>query len=104
MKINSNNFIGQYLNLSGLELKDMLIQQELIFIKMDRTNIPESTRSFILREIKFIHFLFFDITTQFTSFYYTITQIKLINYYWPLCQCSNLISLHCVVCSLIYGF
>ena len=39
-----------------------------------------------------INFLFFDITTQFTSFYYTITQIKLKQYYRPLCQCSNLIS------------
>jgi hypothetical protein len=48
-----DNFIGQYLNLPGLELKDMLIQQELIFIEMDRTNIPERTRSFILNEIKF---------------------------------------------------
>jgi hypothetical protein len=26
--------------LSGLELKDILIQQELIFIEKDRTNIP----------------------------------------------------------------
>jgi hypothetical protein len=38
-----------------------------------------------------IKFLFYNITTQFTSDYYTITQIKLIHYYWPLCQCSNLI-------------
>jgi hypothetical protein len=38
-----------------------------------------------------IDFLFFNITTKFTSYYYTITQIKLINDYWPLCQCSNLI-------------
>jgi hypothetical protein len=42
----SSHVTGQYLNLSGLELKDMLIQQELIFIKMDRTNIPERIRSF----------------------------------------------------------
>jgi hypothetical protein len=27
--------------LSGLELKDILIQQELIFIEKDRTNIPK---------------------------------------------------------------
>jgi hypothetical protein len=76
-----------------------------------------------------IHFQFFNITTNFTSYYSTITPIKLINYYWPLCQCSNLISFrindlllfgvcpvdrcfsfctfsfrHYVVCSLIYGF
>ena len=38
-----------------------------------------------------IKFLFFNITTTFISYYYTFTQIKLINYYWPLCQCSNLI-------------
>jgi hypothetical protein len=38
-----------------------------------------------------IKFLFYNITTQFTSDYYTITQIKLIHYYWPLYQCSNLI-------------
>ena len=39
-----------------------------------------------------IHFLFCNITAKFTSYYYTITQIKLINYYCPLCQCSHLIS------------
>jgi hypothetical protein len=39
-----------------------------------------------------IKFLFFKITTTFTLYHYTITQIKLINYYWPLCQCLNLIS------------
>jgi hypothetical protein len=38
-----------------------------------------------------IKFLFFNITTTFISYYYTFTQIKLINDYWPLCQCSNLI-------------
>ena len=37
-------------------------------------------------------FLFFNIITKFTSYYYTITHIKLINYYWHLCQCSNLSS------------
>ena len=36
--------------LSGLELKDILFQQELIFIEKDRTNIPERTRLFILKE------------------------------------------------------
>ena len=35
-------------------------------------------------------FLFFNIITKFTTYYYTITHIKLINYYWHLCQCSNL--------------
>jgi hypothetical protein len=38
--------------LSGLELKDILIQQELIFIEKDRTNIPERTRIYILKEFK----------------------------------------------------
>lgn len=41
--------------LSGLELKDNLIQQELIFIEKDRTNIPERIRTFILKELKFEH-------------------------------------------------
>ena len=41
--------------LSGLELKDILIQQELIFIENDRTNILERTITFILKEIKFGH-------------------------------------------------
>ena len=41
--------------LSGLELKDILIQQELIFIEKDRTNIPEWTRTFILKEFKLEH-------------------------------------------------
>jgi hypothetical protein len=40
-----------------------------------------------------IKFLFFNITTKFTSYHYTITQIILINYYWPRCQCSNWIPL-----------
>ena len=40
---------------SGLELKDILIQQELIFIEKDRTNIPERTRTFILKEFKLEH-------------------------------------------------
>ena len=39
--------------LSGLEQKDILIQQELIFIEKDRTNIPERTRTFILKEFKY---------------------------------------------------
>jgi hypothetical protein len=73
-----------------------------------------------------IRFLFFNITTTCTTYYYTITHIKLMNYYWPLCQRSNLNSFrinvlyisfvdrcfsfctcsfrHCVVCSLICGF
>ena len=38
--------------LSGLELKDILIQQELIFIEKDRTNIPERTIICILKEFK----------------------------------------------------
>ena len=41
--------------LSGLELKYILIQEELIFIKKDRTNIPERTITFILKEFKFGH-------------------------------------------------
>jgi hypothetical protein len=41
--------------LSGLELKDMLIQQELIFIENERTNILERTITFILKEFKFGH-------------------------------------------------
>ena len=41
--------------LSGLELKDILIQQELIFIENDRTNILERTITFILKEFKFEH-------------------------------------------------
>jgi hypothetical protein len=41
--------------LSGLELKDILIQQELIFIEKDRTNILERTITFILKEFKFGH-------------------------------------------------
>ena len=39
--------------LSGLEQSDILIQQELIFIEKDRTNIPERTRTFILKEFKY---------------------------------------------------
>ena len=38
--------------LSGLELKDILIQQVLIFIEKDRTNIPERTGICILKEFK----------------------------------------------------
>jgi hypothetical protein len=41
--------------LSGLELTDILIQQELIFIEKDRTNILERTITFILKEFKFGH-------------------------------------------------
>jgi hypothetical protein len=41
--------------LSGLELKYILIQEELIFIKKDRTNIPERTITFILKEFKLGH-------------------------------------------------
>jgi hypothetical protein len=41
--------------LSGLELKDILIQQELISIENDRTNILEKTITFILKEFKFGH-------------------------------------------------
>ena len=41
--------------LSGLELKDILIQQELIFIENDQTNILERTITFILKEFKFGH-------------------------------------------------
>jgi hypothetical protein len=37
-----------------------------------------------------IRFLFFNITTTCTTYYYTITHIKLMNYYWPLCQRSIL--------------
>jgi hypothetical protein len=36
--------------LSELELKDILIQQELIFIEKDRTNILERTITFIIKE------------------------------------------------------
>jgi hypothetical protein len=38
--------------LSGLELKDILIQKEYIFIEKDLTNITERTTSFILRNLK----------------------------------------------------
>jgi hypothetical protein len=41
--------------LSGLELKDILIQQELIFIEKYRINIPERTITFILKEFKYGH-------------------------------------------------
>jgi hypothetical protein len=41
--------------LSGLELKNILIQQELIFIENDRTNILERTITFILKEFKLGH-------------------------------------------------
>ena len=41
--------------LSGLELKDILIQQELIFIKKDRTNTPERTSTVILKEFRYGH-------------------------------------------------
>ena len=41
--------------LSGLELKDILIQEELIFIENDRTNILERTTTFSLKEFKFGH-------------------------------------------------
>jgi hypothetical protein len=37
---------------SGLELKDILIQKEYIFIEKDLTNITERTTSFILRNLK----------------------------------------------------
>jgi len=46
------------LKLSGLEQKDIVAQQDLIFIEKARTNIPESSiyiRSFILKEIKCEH-------------------------------------------------
>jgi hypothetical protein len=46
---------ANFLKLSGLELKDILIQQELIFIENDRTNILERTITFILKEFKFGH-------------------------------------------------
>ena len=41
--------------LSGLELKDILIQEELIFIENDWTNILERTITFSLKEFKFGH-------------------------------------------------
>ena len=41
--------------LSGLELIDILIQQEFIFIEKDWTNILERTRTFILKEFKYGH-------------------------------------------------
>jgi hypothetical protein len=41
--------------LSGLELKDILIQQESIFTENDRTNILERTITFIRKEFKFGH-------------------------------------------------
>jgi hypothetical protein len=41
--------------LSGLELKDILIQQELIFKEKDRTNTLERTITFIQKELKFGH-------------------------------------------------
>ena len=41
--------------LSGLELKDILIQQKIIYIGKDRTNIPERTIPFILKEFNFGH-------------------------------------------------
>ena len=41
--------------LSGLELKYILIQQELIFMEKDRTNRPERAITFILKESKFEH-------------------------------------------------
>ena len=46
---------ANFWKLSGLELKDILIQQELIFIENDRTNILERTITFILKEFKFGH-------------------------------------------------
>ena len=51
LKISSANIW----KLSGLQLKYILIQQELIFIEKDRTNIPERTTVFILTEFKFEH-------------------------------------------------
>ena len=55
-----------------------------------------------------IRFLFFNITTTFTTYYYTITHIKLMNYYWPLCQRSNLNSFRINVlvlsCILVRSF
>jgi hypothetical protein len=41
--------------LSGLELKDILIQQKLIFIEKDPASIPERTITFIRKEFKFGH-------------------------------------------------
>ena len=41
--------------LSGLELTDILIQRELIFIEKDRTNTLERTITFIQKELKFGH-------------------------------------------------
>ena len=35
-----------------LRTKGYVIKQELIFIRKDRTNIPERTRTFILRKKK----------------------------------------------------
>jgi hypothetical protein len=46
------------MKLSGLELKDIVVQQDLIVIEKAHTNIPESSiyiRSFILKEIKCEH-------------------------------------------------
>jgi len=37
--------------LCGLELKDILIQQEFIYIGKDRNNIPERTIKFILKDL-----------------------------------------------------
>ena len=37
--------------LCGLELKDILIQQEFIYIGKDRNNIPERTITFILKDL-----------------------------------------------------
>ena len=37
--------------LCGLYLKDILIHQKFIFIGKDRTNVPERTRTFILKDL-----------------------------------------------------
>jgi hypothetical protein len=48
-----------------------------------------------------IRFQFFNITTTFTTYYYTIAHLKLMNYYCSLCQRSNLNSfrIHVLVLS-----
>ena len=37
--------------LCGLELNDILIEQEFIFIRKDRPTIPERVRAFVLKDL-----------------------------------------------------
>jgi ribosomal protein L34E len=55
LKIPKGQSVSEYRRTDNTMAKPKMIQQELIFIEKDRTNIPERTNAFILKEFKIEH-------------------------------------------------